>query len=143
MKTTIKRLQALYLSILGVTAILFLLFETEIIPSGLFSTNSEAGYTAGLLSIFLTLLGVYLALKLPAFPKAKLEISDKDEQKALAAYQKWVNRQLLCIATPILGNTLIYYATYSESAIYALLITLISILFCWPSATAFQSKHEQ
>ena len=142
MKTTIKRLQAFYLFIVGLAALLVLLFETETLPTGFLATEAEASYIASLLSIILTLLGTYLALKLPALPKAKLEISDKDEQKALSAYQKWTNRQLSCIAVPILGNTFIYYATYSESAVYALLITLIGMLFCWPSVATFQSKHK-
>lgn len=142
MKTTIKRLQAFYLFIVGLAALLVLLFETETLPTGFLATEAEASYIASLLSIILTLLGTYLALKLPFLPLAKLEISEKDEQKALSAYQKWTNRQLSCIATPILGNTFIYYATYSESAIYALLITLIGMLFCWPSVAAFQSKHK-
>lgn len=141
MKTTIKKLQGLYLFIWIMTAVLVLLFKQEILPQGIAANNPSIIYASNLAAIIITLAGIYLALKLPSLPIVKSEVQNKDTAKALQAYQKWTLRQLTCIAIPFWGNTLIYYFTHSESILYALLITAISSVFCWPSILGFKSKQ--
>lgn len=141
MKTTIKKLQVLYLFIWIMTAVMVFLFEQEILPQGIAVNNPSIIYASNLVAIIITLSGIYLALKLLSLPIAKSEIQNKDTEKALHAYQKWTLRQLACIAIPFWGNTLIYYFTHSESILYALLITAISSIFCWPSILGFKSKQ--
>lgn len=141
MKTTIKKLQVLYLFIWIMTAVIALLFEQEIPPQGIAANSPSIIYASNLAAIIITLAGIYLALKLLSLPIAKSEIQNKDTEKALHAYQKWALWQLACIAIPFWGNTLIYYFTHSESILYALLITAISSIFCWPSILGFKSKQ--
>ncbi len=128
-----KNLRCAYFGLLAATALILALSEAHYLPVGYLPATPQTQYATSLASCFLTLGGVYLALRLPAMPRAKRQMADTDAKRARTAYARWHGLQLFCIALPLLGNALLYYATpYSPAAGYALLISLIAVLFCYP-----------
>ena len=132
LNTTIN-MRKLYLSLCIAFGILLVLFEMHILPVAFIHSSPEVNYVLNLISLIVTLGGVFIALRL--FKKEKTEISQlQGDLEALhQSYLKWNGRRIGIIFSAVFTNTIIYYGgSYNESAMYSLIITLIGALFCWP-----------
>ncbi len=132
-------MRKLYLSLCIALGILILLFEEHTLPASFLPSSPEVDYVLNLISLIVTLGGVFIALRL--FKKEKVDIAQHqgDEEALRLSYLKWNGRRIGIIFSAAFTNLIIYYGgSFNESAMYSLIITLIGALFCWPSK--FQEK---
>ena len=70
MKKTLRQLQTfMFFSMIGITVVLVVLFETDVLPSGLMATEKQTEFLLTTLMELLTLTCVYMALRLFKFDK--------------------------------------------------------------------------
>ncbi len=118
------------------------LSEAEILPTEYIPSDPETDYMLNVVSILTALGGTFLSLRLFAFGKVRKSILQPDPLAAFKAYTKWATVRILIIASAIMTNTVLYYASsHAESSKYCLLIALVGIFFCWPSAGEYEKLH--
>ncbi len=108
-----------------------LLSEKGVLPTGYLGGNPQAQYLLDVVCVVLCTAGTYLALRLMSFDKVKNAL----KTEAAAAYYKWDNVRLALIALCVWVEVCVYYATLqSQTAHYALMISLVAAVFCIPTA---------
>ena len=87
-----------------------------------------------LVSLVVTLGGVFFALQVTKKEKQDKTFTEGDDEAKRRAYLKWNGRRMGIIFSAVFTNLIIYYGgTFNESAMYSFIITLIGAIFCWPS----------
>lgn len=126
-------MRTLFISLSIALGILAILFEGSILPSGFIPSTPGTDYTVNLISLTITLGGVFLALRLSKKEKEERTNIGDNAEKQHIAYLKWNGRRIGIIFSVAFTNLIIYYGgTFNESAMYNLIITLIGAIFCWP-----------
>lgn len=123
----LKNARLYYIGVWCAAALLTAAFESELIPAGFVSASPSTSYATSMLCIVLTLGCTWGALRLFAFRHVKETLKAHPEKCG-----QWNALRTSILGIAILANLLIYYGTFSTSALYALLITLASFVFCWP-----------
>lgn len=111
------------------------LSEVGMVPVDYLPHDGETEYYVGLLAVVMALGGTFLSLRFMAFKcvRKRLKLT-ADRSSAEMLYLKFATMRLSIIAVAIWTNVVLYYATsYVTSTKYCLLITLIAVIFCWPS----------
>ena len=127
-------MRKLYLSLCITLGILVLLFEEHAIPTAFIPTTPSVEYVLNLLSLIVTLGGVFFALRLFKKEKHDVKQHEGDEEALRLSYLKWNGRRIGIIFSAAFTNLIIYSgASFNESAMYSFIITLIGALFCWPA----------
>ena len=138
MKETRNQLMAVF-----VFAILFafcavVLYETNMMESGLFAEHKNSEFLLTALMELLTLGGVFLALRLFKFQKVHDELVSKKEH----ALFKWGLLRLALILIPMVGNTYLYYMFMKTTFGYMAIIQLLCLPFVFPTMSRCQSEVE-
>ena len=123
----LKNARLYYIGVWCAAALLTAAFESELIPAGFVSASPSTSYATSMLCIVLTLGCTWGALRLFAFRHVKETLKAHPEKCG-----QWNALRTSSLGIAILANLLIYYGTFSTSALYALLITLAAFVFCWP-----------
>lgn len=123
----LKNARLYYIGVWCAAALLTAAFESELIPAGFVSASPSTSYATSMLCIVLTLGCTWGALRLFAFRHVKETLKAHTEKCG-----QWNALRTSILGIAILANLLIYYGTFSTSALYALLITLAAFVFCWP-----------
>lgn len=127
-------MRKLYLSLCIALGILILLFEENALPASFIPSSPEADYVLNLISLIVTLGGVFVALRLFKKEKEDRARHEGNEEALRLSYLKWNGRRIGIIFSAAFTNLIIYYGgSFNESAMYSLIITLLGALFCWPS----------
>lgn len=123
----------------ALAGVIALLSETGLLPTDYFPYSSaDLHYWADLFSFVTAIGGTYLALRLPFFPRIKSRLTGPDEPQALRYYLHITRLRLIIVAIAVWGNAVLYYAaSYSPTPKYCLLIALLALFFCHPSARNF------
>lgn len=122
---TVSRLY--YIGVWCVAALLAAAFETDALASGFIPSSPTATYAASMVCTVLTIVCTWGALRLFAFRAIKGALKAKPDTLG-----RWNAVRTTVLAIGILGNLLVYYGTFTSSALYALFITLVGFVFCWP-----------
>ena len=138
MKETRNQLMAVF-----VFAILFalgavVLYETEMMESGLFAEHKNSEFILTALMELLTLGGVFLALRLFKFRKVHDDLVTKKEH----ALFKWGLLRLALLLIPMVGNTYLYYMFMNTTFGYMAIIQLLCLPFVFPTMSRCQSEVE-
>ncbi len=122
--------QLLFALILLFTATYATLSELSVLPSGFLGGNGQWQYVLDVLCVVLCIGGTYTALRLMSFAKTRRELA----LHGASAYFKWDALRLAILAISLFTEVFVYYATLqSQTAHYALMISLIAAVFCFPS----------
>lgn len=140
MKQTQTILKLQFWTDLTVTAVMAVLFETEVLSTGLLaglSPNTELVVTT--LVELLSLLLIPVSLKMFKFKPVRQDLVQRKEQ----ALRKWGVVRLGVLFSVLFVNTLLYYIYMNTAFGYLATITLLCLPFVYPSRDRCLTETEE
>jgi ABC-type uncharacterized transport system YnjBCD permease subunit len=120
---------SLFWGLLGLSVLVAVLFETEVLPSGMWSEALSAEFICRCIMEVVALGGIWLALRLFRFQRIHADLVSRKEP----ALKKWGVLRLLLLELPMLLNTLLYYMYMQTTYGYLAIIALLTLPFVFPS----------
>ncbi len=140
MKQTQTILKLQFWTDLTVTAVMAVLFETEVLSTGLLaglSPNTELVITT--LVELLSLLLIPVSLKMFKFKPVRQDLVQRKEQ----ALRKWGVVRFGVLFSVLFVNTLLYYIYMNTAFEYLAIITLLCLPFVYPSRDRCLTETEE
>ena len=129
MKQVRNILASIFWGLLGVSVLVAVLFECEVLPSGEWTGQATAEFLCRCTMEVATLAGIWLALRLFKFRKVHADLLSRKAE----ALKKWGALRLLILEVPMLLNTLLYYMYMQTTYGYLAIIALLSLPFVFPT----------
>lgn len=126
---TEKKLRNLLIVTVAVPLLAAIVYECDVLPTGVFAGNAQEEFLAVTFMELLTIVMIPLALRLF---KAK-DVERKVEEGDTSALRKWGALRILMITVPLLLNTMGYYLYMNTTFGYMALILLICLPFVYIS----------
>ena len=127
--TIIKELRILYIAELLLAACIAILFETHLLPSGIFTPSPSQAYTLQIVCLLTTIVVIPLSMKLLHFNRIRTLIHASEQN-----YATWSTIRLVLLGAVLLMNLIIYYLIgFDTSFAYLALMAVVPFLFIWPS----------
>ena len=126
---TEKKLRNLLIVTVAVPLLAAIVYECDVLPTGVFAGNAQEEFLAVTFMELLTIVMIPLALRLF---KAK-DVERKVEEGDTSALRKWGALRILMITVPLLLNTMGYYLFMNTTFGYMALILLICLPFVYIS----------
>ena len=126
---TEKKLRNLLIVTVAVPLLAAIVYECDVLPTGVFAGNAQEEVLAVIFMELLTIVMIPLALRLF---KAK-DVERKVEEGDTSALRKWGALRILMITVPLLLNTMGYYLYMNTTFGYMALILLICLPFVYIS----------
>lgn len=123
---------------IGITVVLVVLFETDVLPSGLMATEKQTEFLLTTLMELLTLASVYLALRLFKFDKVHQELVTRKAD----GLRRWGLIRLAILLLPMPLNTVLYYLFMNTTFGYMAIILAICLPFVYPSEARCEAETE-
>lgn len=125
-------------SMIGITVVLVVLFETDVLPSGLMATEKQTEFLLTTLMELLTLASVYMSLRLFKFDKVHQELVTLKAD----GLRRWGLIRLAILLLPMLLNTVLYYLFMNTTFGYMAIILAICLPFVYPSEARCEAETE-
>ena len=125
-------------SMIGITVVLVVLFETDVLPSGLMATEKQTEFLLTTLMELLTLASVYMALRLFKFDKVHQELVTRKAD----GLRRWGLIRLAILLLPMPLNTVLYYLFMNTTFGYMAIILVICLPFVYPSEARCEAETE-
>lgn len=125
-------------SLIGITVVLVVLFETDVLPSGLMATEKQTEFLLTTLMELLTLASVYMALRLFKFEKVHQELVTRKAD----GLRRWGLIRLAILLLPMPLNTVLYYLFMNTTFGYMAIILAICLPFVYPSEARCEAETE-
>lgn len=125
-------------SLIGITVVLVVLFETDVLPSGLMATEKQTEFLLTTLMELLTLASVYMSLRLFKFDKVHQELVTRKAD----GLRRWglIRLAILLLLMPL--NTVLYYLFMNTTFGYMAIILAICLPFVYPSEARCEAETE-
>ena len=123
---------------IGITVVLVVLFETDVLPSGLMATEKQTEFLLTTLMELLTLASVYMSLRLFKFDKVHQELVTRKAD----GLRRWGLIRLAILLLPIPLNTVLYYLFMNTTFGYMAIILAICLPFVYPSEARCEAETE-
>lgn len=138
-----KNSKALYVAVFSIVAIVFALFQFEVIPSHLIPGSPEDPATAGLTyaidlaSIIMAIGGCFVLLYWFRLSFVRKMLDSADE----ATIAKHHNIRLYIWLVLMLITIVLYYeASFANNPKYCIFILFVAGVFCWPSMPVIDAE---
>ncbi|WP_092110422.1 hypothetical protein [Prevotella sp. KH2C16] len=131
MKKVQKILQLEFWIPIVVSLLLVVLFETDILETGLLSEDKGSEFVMTSVMELATICFIPLALYLFRFKKIHDQLCSEKGERYL---QKWGTCRLALLYVPMVLNTLLYYLFMHVAFAYLAIILLLSLCFVYPSS---------
>lgn len=125
-------------SMIGITVVLVVLFETDVLPSGLMATEKQTEFLLTTLMELLTLASVYMSLRLFKFEKVHQELVTRKAD----GLRRWGLIRLAILLLPMPLNTVLYYLFMNTTFGYMAIILAICLPFVYPSEARCEAETE-
>lgn len=125
-------------SLIGITVVLVVLFETDVLPSGLMATEKQTEFLLTTLMELLTLASVYMSLRLFKFEKVHQELVTRKAD----GLRRWGLIRLAILLLPMPLNTVLYYLFMNTTFGYMAIILAICLPFVYPSEARCEAETE-
>ena len=125
-------------SMIGITVVLVVLFETDVLPSGLMATEKQTEFLLTTLMELLTLASVYMALRLFKFDKVHQELVTLKAD----GLRRWGLIRLAILLLPMPLNTVLYYLFMNTTFGYMAIILAMCLQFVYPSEARCEAETE-
>ena len=125
-------------SMIGITVVLVVLFETDVLPSGLMATEKQTEFLLTTLMELLTLASVYMALRLFKFDKVHQELVTRKAD----GLRRWGLIRLAILLLPMPLNTVLYYLFMNTTFGYMAIILAVCLPFVYPSEARCEAETE-
>ena len=129
MKNVSKRLTLVYAGIAALVLLLIVLFETEVLESGVMAEDKQSELLLTFVMELVSLGAAFLGLRLFKFKTVHDDLVTRKE----AAMMKWGLIRLLIIEVPMLADTLLYYIYMNTTFGYLGIMLLLCMPFVYPS----------
>ena len=148
MKQVSNILAAIFWGLLGISVLLAVLFECEVLPAGVSTvtvtgTETSTSATVEFLCRFtmevVTLLGIWLSLRLFKFQRVHADLMTRKEE----ALKKWGVIRLLLLEVPMLLNTILYYIYMQTTYGYMAIIAVLCLPFVFPTLSRCEGEVEE
>lgn len=148
MKQVRNILAAIFWGLLGISVLLAVLFECEVLPAGVSTvtvTGSETSTSATVEFLcrftmeVVTLLGIWLSLRLFKFQRVHADLMTRKE----VALKKWGVIRLLLLEVPMLLNTILYYIYMQTTYGYMAIIAVLCLPFVFPTLSRCEGEVEE
>ena len=126
---TEKKLRNLLIVTVAVPLLAAIVYECDVLPTGVFAGNAQEEFLAVIFMELLTIVMIPLALRLF---KAK-NVEQRVEEGDSSALKKWGMLRILMITVPLLLNTLGYYLFMNTTFGYMAIILLVCLPFIYVS----------
>lgn len=123
---------------IGITVVLVVLFETDVLPSGLMATEKQTEFLLTTLMELLTLASVYMSLRLFKFEKVHQELVTRKAD----GLRRWGLIRLAILLLPMPLNTVLYYLFMNTTFGYMAIILAICLPFVYPSEARCEAETE-
>ena len=123
---------------IGITVVLVVLFETDVLPSGLMATEKQTEFLLTTLMELLTLASVYMALRLFKFDKVHQVLVTRKAD----GLRRWGLIRLAILLLPMPLNTVLYYLFMNTTFGYMAIILAICLPFVYPSEARCEAETE-
>ncbi len=127
----LRTLKMDYLLFWGVMILLFIAFETGLVPSGSYAGDVRMEYILQTAGILLMIVLVPLSLKLFGMVLRK-KIDRAALEPAIGLYRKWSHIRLALLLLAGVYNLVTYYLTLNSACAFCVMIVLLASLFCLP-----------
>ena len=135
-----KQIQTFLMSVfwgfLTLAVVELLVFETELLESGIAVGNSQAEFATEVVMELMTLGNIWLSLRLFKIGKVKRDIANR----GIEALRKWGFIRLYLLNLPLVANVLFYELFLKPTFGYLAIIILICLPFVYPSLARCESE---
>ena len=144
MKRISKYLTCLYMLLAALTLAVIILYETDILESGIMAAEKQSEFLLTALMELVSLGAAFLGLRLFKFRIVHDDLINRQEP----AMMKWGTIRLLILEVPMLADTLLYYIYMNTTFGYLAIMLLLCLPFVFPSLnrcyaeTAEEEKSE-
>lgn len=115
-----------------------LLSEIDVLPTAYVKPDAQLLYALQILCVALTLLSTWGALRLPVMKTVRHACELHPERHYIYSILR-----MCWLGTAVLIDLIVYYALTADSwSLYCLLIGLVGLVFCYPSAPEPPAKDE-
>lgn len=139
MKETRNLLMGMFISATVFALIVVVLYETDILESGLFADDKNLEFLMTALMELVTLGCVFLALRLFKFKKIHEQLVAQKE----FALRKWGALRLTLLLIPMVANVILYYMFMNTTFGYMAIIQLLCLPFVFPTMDRCQQEVEE
>ena len=129
METIQKKLQLIFWIPIGLSAIIIVSGELDIIPNGILANDKQVEFVIMSMMEILTIIAIPVALKLFKF-KA---IANKLASDTLLHFERWGIVRLCLLNVPMVINLVCYYLFVGAGFGYLAIILFLSLFFVYPS----------
>lgn len=119
-----RQLNILAFSLLNTELLLVIFGELDVLPNGVVPVS----YGLQLLVVLLTIFLIPTSLKLLNWTPVRKRLEGKP-----LLYRCWAMTRLLALHVPVLLGVTLYYLMLDSSALYCAIVSLIAIVFAWPT----------
>ncbi len=138
MKKIQKTLMILFCTSIGLCLLMALLFETGILPSGVWAEKTSLEYIFLGIMEMVTLATIPLALRLFKFKKIHTKLVNEKEE----ALKTWGIMRMRMLCLPMEVNTLLYYLFMHVAFGYLAIILFLCLFFIVPTMDRCLSEVE-
>lgn len=129
MKSISKRLAVIYMSLAAIALAIILLYETDILETGVMEEQKQSEFILTALMELVSLGAAFLGLRLFKFKAVHQELVSLKEP----AMWKWGVIRLLILEVPMVVDTLLYYIYMNTTFGYLAVMLLLCLPFVFPS----------
>ena len=129
MKRISKYLTCLYMLLAALTLAVIVLYETDILESGIMAEEKQSEFLLTALMELVSLGAAFLGLRLFKFRIVHDDLINRQEP----AMKKWGTIRLLILEVPMLADTLLYYIYMNTTFGYLAIMLLLCLPFIFPS----------
>ena len=129
MKSISKYLTLIYILLAALTLAVIMVFETEMLESGLMAGENQSEFIFTFVMELVSLSAAFLGLRLFKFKAVHDDLIARQEP----AMMKWGTIRLLILEVPMLADTLLYYMYMNTTFGYLAIILLLCLPFVFPS----------
>ena len=129
MKRISKSLTLIYMLLAALTLTVIVLYETNVLESGLMAEEKQSEFILTALMELVSLGAAFLGLRLFKFKAVHNDLVSRQEP----AMMKWGTIRLLTLEVPMLADTLLYYIYMNTTFGYLAIMLLLCLPFVFPS----------
>ena len=129
MKKVSKQLTAFYIAQIVIALVIIVLFETDVLPTGIKADDKQSDFVLTALMEIISLGAAFFGLRLFKFKAIHNDLVSRKE----TAMWKWGMARLIILEAPMVINTLLYYFYMNTTFGYLAIILLLCLPFVFPS----------
>ena len=136
MKRISKSLTLIYMLLAALTLIVIVLYETNILETGIMAEEKQSEFILTALMELVSLGAAFLGLRLFKFKAVHNDLVSRQEP----AMMKWGTIRLLTLEVPMLADTLLYYIYMNTTFGYLGIMLLLCLPFVFPSKSRCEDE---